>query len=134
MATKLNENTELSMPIRNLIAMVVGAAIGTWAYFGIIERLNSIENKIILIEADLSQNTEFRIKFPRGELGLTASDQEQNMLIEHLSGQFEKLQTIIEAGRAPADQQTKLVLDFYEKRLTNIEAQIEKMRNEERGN
>ena len=134
MATKLNENTELSMPIRNLIAMVVGAAIGTWAYFGIIERLNSIENKIILIEADLSQNTEFRIKFPRGELGLTASDQEQNMLIEHLSGQFEKLQTIIEAGRAPADQQTKLVLDFYEKRLTNIEAQIEKMRNEKRGN
>jgi len=134
MATKLNENTELSMPIRNLIAMVVGAAVATWAYFGVIERLNSIENKIILIEADLSQNTEFRIKFPRGELGLTASDQEQNMLIEHLSGQFEKLQTIIEAGRAPADQQTKLVLDFYEKRLTNIEAQIEKMRNEKRGN
>ena len=134
MATKLSENTELSMPIRNLIAMVVGAAVATWAYFGVIERLNSIENKIILIEADLSQNTEFRIKFPRGELGLTASDQEQNMLIEHLSGQFEKLQTIIEAGRAPADQQTKLVLDFYEKRLTNIEAQIEKMRNEQRGN
>jgi len=134
MATKLSENTELSMPIRNLIAMVVGAAVATWAYFGVIERLNSIENKIILIEADLSQNTEFRIKFPRGELGLTASDQEQNMLIEHLSGQFEKLQTIIEAGRAPADQQTKLVLDFYEKRLTNIEAQIEKMRNEKRGN
>jgi len=134
MATKLSENTELSMPIRNLIAMVVGAAVATWAYFGVIERLNSIENKIILIEADLSQNTEFRIKFPRGELGLTASDQEQNMLIEHLSGQFEKLQTIIEAGRAPADQQTKLVLDFYEKRLTNIESQIEKMRNEKRGN
>ncbi len=113
--------------------MVVGAAVATWAYFGVIERLNSIENKIILIEADLKQNTEFRIKFPRGELGLTASDQEQNMLIEHLSGQFEKLQTIIEQGKAPADQQTKLVLDFYEKRLTNIEEQVEKMRTKQRG-
>ena len=50
MATKINENTELSMPIRNLMAMVVGAAIGTWAYFGIIERLNTIENKFVLIE------------------------------------------------------------------------------------
>jgi hypothetical protein len=134
MATKINENTELSMPIRNLIAMVVGAAIGTWCYFGIIERLNSIENKIILIEADLKQNTEFRIKFPRGELGLTASDQEQNMLIEHLSGQFEKLQEQIDGGRAPHDQQQKLTLDFYEKRLTNIEEQIEKIRNANRGN
>ena len=74
MATKLNENTELSMPIRNLIAMVVGAAIGTWAYFGIIERLNSIENTIILIEADLEQNTEFRIKWPRGEAGSSPSE------------------------------------------------------------
>ncbi len=134
MATKLSENTELAMPIRNLIAMVVGAAIGTWAYFGIIERLNSIENKFILIEADLNKNSEFRVQFPRGNLGLTASDQEQNMLIEHLSGQFEKLQTIIEEGRAPGDQQAQLVLDFYGKRLTDIEAQIEKLRNEQRGN
>ena len=133
MTTKLNENTELSMPIRNLIAMVVGAAVATWAYFGVIERLNNIENKLILLEASVEPNTSFRIKFPRGELGLTASDQEQNMLIEHLSGQFEKLQTIIETGKAPADQQTKLVLDFYEKRLTNIEEQVEKRRTKQRG-
>ena len=129
MATKLNENTELSMPIRNLIAMVVGAAIGTWAYFGIIERLNSIENKIILIEADLGQNTEFRIKWPRGEAGSLPADSEQFMLIEHLSEQLAKLQEQIDQGRAPHDQQQKLTLDFYEKRLTNIEEQIEKMRN-----
>ena len=129
MATKLNENTELSMPIRNLIAMVVGAAIGTWAYFGIIERLNSIENKIILIEADLGQNTEFRIKWPRGEAGSLPADSEQFMLIEHLSEQLAKLQEQIDEGRAPHDQQQKLTLDFYEKRLTNIEEQIEKMRN-----
>ena len=62
MATKVSENTELSMPIRNLIAMVIGAAVGTWAYFGIIERLNTIENKLIMQEVDLGLNTEFRIK------------------------------------------------------------------------
>ena len=92
MATKLNENTELSMPIRNLMAMVVGAAIGTWAYFGIIERLNTIENKFVLIEADLNQNTEFRIKWPRGDMGSLPADSEQYMLIEHLAEQLSKLQ------------------------------------------
>ena len=129
MATKLNENTELSMPIRNLMAMVVGAAIGTWAYFGIIERLNTIENKFVLIEADLGQNTEFRIKWPRGDMGVLPADSEQYMLIEHLAEQLSKLQEQIDEGRAPHDQQQKLTLDFYEKRITNIESQIEKMRN-----
>ena len=129
MATKINENTELSMPIRNLMAMVVGAAIGTWAYFGIIERLNTIENKFILMEADLGQNTEFRIKWPRGDMGSLPADSEQYMLIEHLAEQLSKLQEQIDEGRAPHDQQQKLTLDFYEKRITNIESQIEKMRN-----
>ncbi len=129
MATKINENTELSMPIRNLMAMVVGAAIGTWAYFGIIERLNTIENKFVLIEADLGQNTEFRIKWPRGDMGVLPADSEQYMLIEHLAEQLSKLQEQIDEGRAPHDQQQKLTLDFYEKRITNIESQIEKLRN-----
>ncbi len=128
-ATKINENTELSMPIRNLMAMVVGAAIGTWAYFGIIERLNTIENKFILMEADLGQNTEFRIKWPRGDMGSLPADSEQYMLIEHLAEQLSKLQEQIDEGRAPHDQQQKLTLDFYEKRITNIESQIEKLRN-----
>ena len=131
---KLNENTELAMPIRNLIAMVVGAAVGTWAYFGVIERLNSIENKIILMEADLGQNTEFRIKWPRGEMGSLPADSEQFMLIEHLSEQLVKLQDQADSGKLPHDQQQKLTLDFYEKRLTNIETQIEKIRNAQRGN
>ena len=134
MATKLSENTELSMPIRNLIAMVVGAAIGTWAYFGIIERLNTIENKIILMEADLGMNTEFRIKWPRGEMGSLPADSEQFMLIEHLSEQLAKLQEQADQAKLPHDQQQKLTLDFYEKRLTNIETQIEKIRNAQRGN
>tara|TARA_R100001443_G_scaffold2072_2_gene7090 strand:- start:269 stop:673 length:405 start_codon:yes stop_codon:yes gene_type:complete len=134
MATKLNENTELSMPIRNLIALLIAATVGTWAYFGVIERLNTIENKILLMETDLGMNTEFRIKWPRGEMGSLPADSEQFMLIEHLSEQLAKLQEQIDEGRAPHDQQQKLTLDFYEKRLTNIEEQIEKIRNAQRGN
>tara|TARA_Y100001937_G_scaffold29931_1_gene43152 strand:- start:3637 stop:4041 length:405 start_codon:yes stop_codon:yes gene_type:complete len=133
MATKLSENTELAMPIRNLIGLVTAATVGTWAYFSLVERLNSIDNKIILMEADLGQNTEFRIKWPRGEMGSLPADSEQFMLIEHLSEQLAKLQEQIDEGRAPHDQQQKLTLDFYEKRLTNIEEQIEKLRNEKRG-
>ena len=133
MATKINENTELSMPIRNLIALLIAATVGTWAYFGVIERLNTIENKIILMETDLGMNTEFRIKWPRGEMGSLPADSEQFMLIEHLSDTLTKLQGQIDEGRAPHDQQQKLTLDFYEKRLTNIEAQIEKLRGDMRG-
>ena len=129
MATKLSENTELSMPIRNLIAMVVGAAVATWAYFGVIERLNTIENKFILVETDLGQNTEFRIKWPRGEMGSLPADSEQFMMIEHLSSGLEKLAENIESGNAPHDQQQKLVLEFYDRRLTKIEDNIEKLTN-----
>jgi len=128
-ATKLSENTELSMPIRNLIAMVVGAAVATWAYFGVIERLNTLENKFILVETDLGQNTEFRIKWPRGEMGSLPADSEQFMMIEHLSSELEKLAENIESGNAPHDQQQKLVLEFYDRRLTKIEDNIEKLTN-----
>tara|TARA_Y100001938_G_scaffold148186_1_gene231197 strand:- start:1012 stop:1419 length:408 start_codon:yes stop_codon:yes gene_type:complete len=129
MAKRLNENTELAMPIRNLIGLVTAATVGTWAYFSLVERLNSIDNKIILMEADLDQNSEFRTKWPRGEMGSLPADQEQYLLLENLANQFEKLQILIESGRAPQDQQQALTLDFFEKRLTNIETQIEKLRN-----
>ena len=130
MATKLSENTELSMPIRNLIAMVVGAAIGTWAYFGIIERLNTIENKLIMTEADLGMNTEFRIKWPRGEMGSLPADSEQFMLIEHLALELEKLTNEIESGQAPFDQQQKLTIEFMQKRINHLEEAHEKIRND----
>ena len=133
MATKISENTELSMPIRNLIAMVVGAAIGTWAYFGIIERLNTIENKLIMTEADLGMNTEFRIKWPRGEMGSLPADSEQFMLIEHLAGELEKLTNQIEAGEAPYDQQQQLTLNFYKDRIEQLEAEVKGIRKDMMG-
>ena len=134
MATKLNENTELAMPIRNLIGLVTAATVGTWAYFSLVERLNSIDNKIILMEADLGQNTEFRIKWPRGEMGSLPADNEQFMLIEHLADQLAKLQDQADSGKLPHDQQQALTLSFLSKRISNIEEQIEKLRNGRDGN
>ena len=81
------------------------------------------------MKTDLEKNTEFRIKWPRGEMGSLPADSEQFMLIEHLALEFEKLQSQVEDGKAPYDQQQKLTLEFYEKRITAIEENIEKLRN-----
>ena len=129
-AHDLDDNTRFAMPVRNLISLIVAVAFGVWAYFGIIERLNKIETQIVLIESDLVKTTEFRIKWPRGDLGSLPADSEQFMLIEHLAGEFEKLQENIETGKAPFDQQQALTLEFYEKRITSLEERIEALRDQ----
>tara|TARA_Y100001937_G_scaffold88064_1_gene119108 strand:- start:37 stop:432 length:396 start_codon:yes stop_codon:yes gene_type:complete len=129
MPARLNENTEVALPLRNIVSMVAAASLATWAYFGIIERLNQIETNITMMGSDVEHNTEFRIKWPRGEMGSLPADSEQFMLIEHLALEFEKLQSQIEDGKAPYDQQQKLTLEFYEKRITTIEENLEKIRN-----
>ena len=129
MAAKLNENTEVALPLRNIISMVAAASLATWAYFGIIERLNTIETNITMMKSNVDHNTEFRIKWPRGEMGSLPADSEQFMLIEHLADQLDELASQIDEGRAPHDQQQKLTLEFYEKRIAAIEARIEKMTN-----
>ena len=99
---KLSDQTQVAMPIRNIIGIVAAVAIATWAYFGIVERLNKLETTNSLVEKDLNQvydslskdiekNNEFRIKWPRGELGSPPADSEQFMLIEHIAGQVYKL-------------------------------------------
>ena len=129
MAAKLNENTEVALPLRNIISMVAAASLATWAYFGIIERLNTIETNITMMKSNVDHNTELRIKWPRGEMGSLPADAEQFMLIEHIAQQLDELSLQIDEGRAPHDQQQKLTLEFYEKRIAAIEARIEKMTN-----
>jgi len=126
---KLSDDTNVAMPIRNLLSIIAAVALGVWAYFGIIERLNSTETDITLMKSDLEKNTEFRIKWPRGELGSLPSDAEQFMLIEHLAGQLEKLAKNIEEGKAPYDQQQKLTLDFYKSRIEKLEEHVEKLKD-----
>jgi predicted nucleic acid-binding Zn-ribbon protein len=82
-----------------------------------------------MMNSDVTQNTDFRIKWPRGEMGSLPADSEQFMLIEHIAGELEKLATEIEEGRAPYDQQQKLTLEFYEKRISNLEQRLEALRN-----
>jgi hypothetical protein len=120
---RVSENTEVALPLRNIISMIAGASVATWAYFGIIERLNQIETNITMMDSDVTQNTDFRIKWPRGEMGVLPADS------EHIAGELEKLATEIEEGRAPYDQQQKLTLEFYEKRISNLEQRIEALRN-----
>ena len=128
-AHELNDNTRFAMPVRNLISLVVAVAFGLWAWFGVIERLNKIETQAILVQADLVKNTEFRIKWPRGDLGSLPADSEQFMLIEHLAGELEKLSDEIDQGKAPHDQQQALTLQFYEKRITALETKLEAVRD-----
>jgi|TARA_R110000765_G_scaffold9163_1_gene28920 hypothetical protein len=129
-ATEIDDGTRFAMPIRNLISIVSAVAVGVWAWFGVQERLNLIETNQILVKSDLEKNTEFRIKWPRGELGSLPADSEQFMLIEHLSKEFEKLTTEIEQGRAPFDQQQALTLAFYEKRISVLERKLEEVKDE----
>ena len=88
---KLSDNTSVSMPMRNLLSILAAVAIGVYSYFGIIERLNNIETQGKLMLADVEKNTEFRIKWPRGEMGSLPADSEQFMLIEHIAGQLEAI-------------------------------------------
>ena len=117
------------MPIRNLISLIASVAVGVWAYFGMVERLNKIETEMILVNSDLVKNTEFRIKWPRGDLGSLPADAEQFMLIEHLSGEFDKLLHNIETGKAPFDQQQALTLDFYKQRIESLEGKVEVLKD-----
>ena len=128
-AIDVSDRTKFAMPIRNLLSLIASVAVGVWAYFGIIERLNRIETNNILMQADLIKNTEFRIKWPRGDLGSLPADAEQFMLIEHLSGEFDKLLSNIETGKAPFDQQQALTLDFYKQRIETLEGKVETLKD-----
>ena len=123
--TKLNENTELTMPLRNLVSLVFGTAIAVWAYFGIVERLNTIETSIMMMENDVESNTEFRIRWPRGELGALPADAQQFMLLEHIQNELDKLTVQIESGNAPYDQQQELTLEWYAERIADLEKEVE---------
>ena len=124
MPAKLNENTEVALPLRNIISMVAAASLATWAYFGIIERLNQIETNITMMESNVEHNTEFRIKWPRGEMGSLPADSEQYMLIEHLAGQIESIEKEIEASRY-----NKVNIDHLKEQVDTINKHIEKLRN-----
>jgi chaperonin cofactor prefoldin len=143
---KISDNTSVAMPMRNLITIIGAVGVGVWAYFGVIERLNQLEtSKEImlkdiesqveridtefkgLVDGDIAQNNEFRIKWPRGDLGSPPADSEQYMLIEFLSGQVEAIQTQLESMMNNKVNITRLQTDM-EKALEDIEKLKDKLR------
>ncbi len=115
------------MPMRNLLSIVIAVAVGVWAYFGVIERLNNVETQQTLMEKDLDSAVEFSIKWPRGELGSLPADSEQFMLIEHMAGQIEKIQKQIEEG-----MHNKVNIEFLQKQVEKLQEQLEKVLAEHR--
>jgi hypothetical protein len=117
----VSDKTAISMPMRNLISILAAVGIGVYAFFGIQERLNNVETRSTLMEADLSKNTEFRIKWPRGEMGSLPADAQQDMLIEFMATQIEAMQNEMEGmmsntvniKRAQQDIE-KLIIDTEE--------------------
>ena len=93
----VSEKTEIGLPIKNLLGLIGATAVAVWAYFGIIERLNNIETQGKLMVADVEKNTEFRIKWPRGEMGALPADQSQDMLIEFMAKEVETIQKEMES-------------------------------------
>ena len=126
---KVSENTNIQLPLRNLISIIFAVAIAVWAYFGIIERLNTIETNGKLMITDVDENTEFRIKWPRGELGTLPADAEQYLLIENALVEIEKL-TI----RVDAMMNNKVNIDRLIKDVDKQTEQLEILKDKVRAN
>ena len=126
---KVSENTSVDMPLKNLISIIGAVAIGVWAYFGIIERLNKLETDNHLIKKDLEGAVEFSIKWPRGELGSLPADSEQFLLIEDAIKDIEDIQEELKESRHNATNISRLQKDVD--RLLN---EIEKIKDKVRAN
>ena len=129
---KLSDSTSISMPARNLISIVAAVCIGVWAFFGIQERLNRLETRVTLSEADLTKNTEFRIKWPRGELGSLPADAQQDLLIEFMAAQQEGMAEEMESMMSNTVNIKRAQQDI-ERLLNDVEKLKDKLRESNNG-
>jgi len=124
---KISDNTAISMPMRNLIGIVTAVSVGVWAFFGIQETLNKHSTTLELMEKDLSQNTEFRIKYPRSDLGQSSEESELCMLVEHISGIVEDIEEEIKGMR-----NNVVNIEFLQKQVEKLQTTVEKIQEEHR--
>ena len=120
----VSDNTAISMPVRNMLAIIGAVGVGVWSYFGITEKLNQHSTQITLMKSDLEKNTEFRIKWPRGEMGSLPADSEQFMLIEDLYGSVEKIEKNLEQNMT-----NKVNIEFLQKQVEKMLHDIEKLKD-----
>ena len=135
---KISDSTSISMPMRNLLSIVAAVAVGVWAYFGVIERLNKLETQAVLIEKDMTaederlhnevtKNTDFRIKYPRGELGQSSQDIEQFMLIEDLYKTVDRMQKHLDDM-----SNNRVNIEFLKEQMEKAQLNIEKLKDADR--
>ena len=134
----ISDNTAISMPVRNMLAIIGAVAVGVWAYFGVLERITMLETTSKLsekdvnahverIENDLKKNTEFRIKWPRGEMGTLPADSEQYMLIEDIYGTLEKVEKQLDNM-----MNNKINIEFLQKQVEKMMNDIEELKDADR--
>ena len=127
MTLKISDEAKVQMPMKTVASLIALVAIGTWAYFGLIEKQNRMATTLELMERDLEMNPEFRIKWPRGQLGSLPADSEQFMMIEDLYKQVDKLQKAIEDG-----MHNKVNIEFLTKQMNKVLTDIEKLKDKQR--
>ena len=134
----ISDNTAVSMPVRNMLAIIGAVAVGVWAYFGVLERITMLETTSKLaekdlnghierIETELTANSEFRIKWPRGEMGSLPADSEQFMMIEDIYGSLEKMQKQLDNM-----MNNKINIEFLQKQMDKVLVDIEKLKDADR--
>jgi len=123
----ISEEAAVQMPMKTVASLIVIVALGTMGYFQMIERLNQHSTRLELMEKDLTENTDFRIKWPRGQLGSLPADSEQFMLIEDLYKQVEKL-----ASNQEMNMSNKIKIEFIEGQLKKALTDIEKLKDANR--
>ena len=122
MALKISESASVQMPMKTVASLIAMVAIGTWAFFGVQETLNQHSTQIELMQKDLEANSEFRIKYPRGELGQSAGEAELFMIVEHVSGLLEDVEAEIKGMRNNA-----VNIEFLKKRTEKLTEDVEKL-------
>ena len=122
MALKISDEAKVQMPMKTVVSLIALVAIGTWAYFGLHETLNAHSTKIELMQKDLEQNSEFRIKYPRGELGQSSGEAELFMLVEHLAGVLEEVDQEVKSMRNNA-----VNIEFLKDRTKKLTEDLEKL-------
>ena len=118
----ISEEARVQMPMKTVASLICMVAIGTWAYFGINEKLNQHSTKLELFEKDLQQNSEFRIKYPRGELGQSSGEAELFMLVEHIAGILEDVENEMKGMR-----NNKINIDFLKEQVSKLQVDVEKL-------
>ena len=118
----ISDEAKVQMPMKTVASLITLVAIGTWAYFGLNEALNQHSTKLELFEKDLEQNTEFRIKYPRGDLGQSSGEAELFMLMEHLTGVLEDVETEVKEMRHNA-----VNIEFLKEQVKKLNEDVEKL-------